>query len=399
MPPALRFARLTACSPAGITVFRLRGDAVAAVLGRMFVPNGAAPIGAGQIRVGRLVDRGAVLDDAVVRTRSLGAGLEAEISVHGSTYLAERVATILASEGGAPLSDDEAWSMDAAGGDGADPLTADARSALLASFADRQAAFFLAAARGGLGRDLRAIAASAAAAATPGSALAVRERLAALARRAALGLAMSEPPEVVLAGTPNAGKSSLFNALLGEERAIVFPEPGTTRDVVAEPVAIAGLPFRLSDTAGVRAVADAVERLGVAKAREAVASADIVVVLVDPEADLDAQADFARGCAPPHRRIAVVSKADLPGAAAAAAHGAIAALGPGMVSSRTGAGIASLRDRLVRASAFGGPADARQAAPFLPRHAEVIARATRALEQGQAPGAAAILRELVAADP
>lgn len=89
---------------------------------------------------------------------------------------------------------------------------------------------------------------------------------------------------VVIAGPPNAGKSSLFNALAGREAAITSPIPGTTRDLIEAPVAIAGSPFLLIDTAGMRDAADAVEALGVARAHAAAQGADILLWLGAPEA-------------------------------------------------------------------------------------------------------------------
>jgi tRNA modification GTPase len=87
---------------------------------------------------------------------------------------------------------------------------------------------------------------------------------------------------VVIAGPPNAGKSSLLNALAGREAAIVTAIPGTTRDLVEAPVALSGIPFLLTDTAGLRDTADEVETIGVARARASLAGADIVLWLGAP---------------------------------------------------------------------------------------------------------------------
>jgi tRNA modification GTPase len=87
---------------------------------------------------------------------------------------------------------------------------------------------------------------------------------------------------VVISGPPNAGKSSILNALLGREAAIVTAVPGTTRDLVEAPVAIGGLPFLLTDTAGLRDTADVVETIGVERARASVAAADLILWLGPP---------------------------------------------------------------------------------------------------------------------
>ncbi len=91
------------------------------------------------------------------------------------------------------------------------------------------------------------------------------------------GILLREGALVVLAGPPNAGKSSLFNLLVGEERAIVTPEPGTTRDAVEATVSLDGFPFRLVDTAGLREAPGVVERLGVEVARRYLSSAEVVL--------------------------------------------------------------------------------------------------------------------------
>jgi tRNA modification GTPase len=94
---------------------------------------------------------------------------------------------------------------------------------------------------------------------------------------------------VALCGRPNAGKSTLFNALLGEERAIVTDIPGTTRDVLEASFTVNGLNVQLLDTAGLRDSGDEVERIGVRRAREAVAHADVALLLIDATQPLDAE--------------------------------------------------------------------------------------------------------------
>jgi tRNA modification GTPase len=90
----------------------------------------------------------------------------------------------------------------------------------------------------------------------------------------------------VILGRPNAGKSTLLNRLVGSDRAIVTPIPGTTRDIVRETIEIGGLPVTLADTAGLRESADVVEGIGIERAREAARSADIVLYLIDAAAGL-----------------------------------------------------------------------------------------------------------------
>ncbi len=102
-----------------------------------------------------------------------------------------------------------------------------------------------------------------------------------LINRAQAGMILSEGINLVIAGRPNVGKSTLMNALLERDRVIVTPYPGTTRDVVEEVVNIAGVPVRLSDTAGIRREADEIEKYGVERSYQAISRADLVLLLLD----------------------------------------------------------------------------------------------------------------------
>jgi tRNA modification GTPase len=116
----------------------------------------------------------------------------------------------------------------------------------------------------------------------------------------------------VIAGPPNAGKSSLLNVIAGIDRAIVSDVPGTTRDHIEVPLSLAGVPIVLTDTAGLRGSADEIEAIGVARALALIEAADVVVwlggkkdapenprvILVHPKSDLPARAEFAVGALP-----------------------------------------------------------------------------------------------------
>jgi len=114
-----------------------------------------------------------------------------------------------------------------------------------------------------------------------------------LAAGAARGSLLSDGAKVVLVGPPNAGKSTLFNALVGSERAIVTEVAGTTRDTLHAPLDVCGVPVELVDTAGLRDTEDPVERIGVGRAREAGASADAILYVFDAAAGWNAGDDEA----------------------------------------------------------------------------------------------------------
>jgi tRNA modification GTPase len=146
----------------------------------------------------------------------------------------------------------------------------------------------------------------------------ITPRLAELLTFSQLGLHLTQPWKIVIAGRPNVGKSTLINALLGFERAIVFDQPGTTRDVVTGMTAFDGWPFQLADTAGIRNTDDELEQAGIQRARRTVESADLVCLLLDtscpPTAeDEELLAEFngsKTDDVPP--TIIVAHKADLP---------------------------------------------------------------------------------------
>lgn len=172
---------------------------------------------------------------------------------------------------------------------------------------------------------------------------AIGARLDALAHDGRRGRMIREGAIVAIAGRPNAGKSRLFNALVGADRAIVAAAPGTTRDVLSERVDIDGVPITLVDTAGVRDAIDAVEAEGVRRAREAHAAARLVLLVVDGTTPLT-PADTALLAGRSDDSIVVRSKADLPAAWTAEhlpvpAHVAVSAV--------SGEGLDGLRDSIV----------------------------------------------------
>lgn len=185
---------------------------------------------------------------------------------------------------------------------------------------------------------------------------------------------------VVLAGQPNAGKSSLLNALVGGERAIVTDIPGTTRDTLTEVIQLDGLRVVLTDTAGLRETGDTVERIGVERARKALSEADVRLWVIDCSSSLDGR-DMETLCGMTPQLI-VLSKGDLPSQVDARD---IELRFPPVpvvtVSALTGEGMDALRRALV---SFAPEDDTESAALSQARHVEAALRACASLADARA---------------
>lgn len=160
----------------------------------------------------------------------------------------------------------------------------------------------------------------------------LREKVNQTRQKAGYGKLLNEGVQVVLVGEPNAGKSSLMNQLLGHERAIVTDEAGTTRDTLEETLLIRGIPVTITDTAGLREAENAVEKVGIQRAKAAVQSADLAIWLRDGRTLVDKQPDELAAVS----FIEVHNKADLYDPMAKTAENVLA------ISAKTGQGIEQL---------------------------------------------------------
>lgn len=140
----------------------------------------------------------------------------------------------------------------------------------------------------------------------------LREKLVKLLATATQGKILREGLATAIIGRPNVGKSSLLNALLHEDKAIVTNVAGTTRDVIEEYVNVAGVPLKLIDTAGIRKTDDTVEKIGVERSRQALDSADLVLLLIDGSTPLTAEDKRLIELTANHQRIILLNKVDLP---------------------------------------------------------------------------------------
>jgi tRNA modification GTPase len=196
---------------------------------------------------------------------------------------------------------------------------------------------------------------------------------------------------LAIVGRPNVGKSSLFNRLLEQDRAIVTDIPGTTRDVISETAAIHGVPVRLWDTAGIRQGGETVETLGIQRSRQAMADADLTLVVVDLSAPL-APDDFAliERAGAQGRALVAGNKSDLP----RRAKGAAELL---EVSALTGQGIDELRRAVIDRVAGGG---IEQETGFVTslRHERLLRESLEYLEKARDATEAGIPHEMLLID-
>ena len=192
---------------------------------------------------------------------------------------------------------------------------------------------------------------------------------------ARLGMALCTPKRIVIAGSPNTGKSTLFNTLLGHSRAIVTHVPGTTRDFISDMVVLSGVPFELVDTAGLRDTDHIIEREGVRVSHEQISAADVVLLIFDASGPLSAEDDriFSQLRGSVARVLVAANKIDLLDEPYPPQP-----IAPDVwISAETGAGIGDLEAHIVRAAVgdatyTGGPA------VFTQRQLELVTAAHKA---------------------
>src|SRR5215475_10903313 len=161
----------------------------------------------------------------------------------------------------------------------------------------------------------------------------------------AFGKIVHEGLTLAIVGRPNVGKSSLFNCLVERERAIVTATPGTTRDLVSETVSIGGIPVRLVDTAGIRHALDEAESIGIRKSMEALADADLVLVVLDSSLPLTAEDRELLQQVESRDAIVVKNKSDIVGFPLPDLSSQLSVV---QTSATTGGGITELRDEILR---------------------------------------------------
>ena len=206
------------------------------------------------------------------------------------------------------------------------------------------------------------------------------------------GRLVQEGFTLALVGEPNVGKSSLFNALLEQDRAIVTEIPGTTRDMVSETASLGGLPMRLLDTAGIRESADRVESLGIERSYQAIADADLVLLVLDASRPMEeTERTLWRRVAASGRHLVVYNKADLEGPGKREPEGL-------RVSARTGEGLDRLRAAVLEQVCPQGFLEAQDGFLTSLRQRDLLRECLGELDRGRQAVAQAIPHEMLLLD-
>jgi len=200
---------------------------------------------------------------------------------------------------------------------------------------------------------------------------------------------------LAIVGRPNAGKSSLFNRLVERERAIVTPTPGTTRDTVSERISLEGIPLELVDTAGLREAHDVAEQLGIARSREALADADIVLIVLDATQQLNEEEHTLLSAVQGRPAIVAVNKHDL-AVDAIGCPDHVDAVPAVATSALTGEGVAELRKRILALTTGGAPGESGLLTSV--RHHQTVTTALNALADAAHANAEDIPHEMILLD-
>ena len=383
-------ALATAQGEGGIAIVRVSGPEAEGMLKQLFVP--ARPWESHRMYYGHIVDRGETLDECMAvlmrAPRSYTRQDVAEIHLHGGSWAAQSVLRALYRLGARPAEPGE-FTKRAFMNGRVDLSRAEAVMALISAEGGRAARAAVRQLEGGVSafirsaqEDLIALLSGAAAAIDYPEEITLEEAASGLeegARRLAKKLEdacdergariAAHGLEAVLCGRPNVGKSSLLNALARQDMAIVTDIPGTTRDIVRADVMLQGLRVHFSDTAGLREGADTIERIGVSRARQAIAGADAVLVVLNAAQPLTQEDRDLLRDTQAFPRVIVLNQCDLPLVLSPTDFDS-----PVLVSAKTGLGLGELESRVA---AFG--AGAGESALTQERHMRLAREAAASL--------------------
>ena len=391
-------AQATAAGEGGVAIVRVSGADCRRIISRVFRAKNGKPLENRVLTYGYVMEDGGVADEAMAvlmrAPHSYTREDVAEIHCHGSQALVGKILRLLMAAG-ARMAEPGEFTYRAFLNGRIDLAQAEGVMRMIRAGSERAMRSAVRQMEGGVSAFVRTareeitslLAAMAAAIDFPdeveetqtarevtAACKAIAAKLAA-ACDARAGRIEDEGLRVVLCGRPNAGKSSLLNALLGGERAIVTDIPGTTRDTLTEAVQIGGVRVLLTDTAGLRETGDAVERIGVERAKKALAEADVRALVLDSASPLTEEDKAALFSLAP--QMIVLSKGDLAQRLTAADVRAVFGDVPMVtVCATRGEGMEALRDAL---SGFVPADGAESSALSQARHVEAAGRARAAL--------------------
>ena len=391
----------TAPGQGGVAIVRLSGPDAESILLRVFRPAGkqALPLTSHMLTYGHVLDGETVVDECMAvlmrAPRSYTREDVAEIQLHGGSYIAQRVLA-LCLDAGAELAAPGEFTRRAFLNGRIDLSQAEAVMGLIAAQGEQSHRAAMRQLQGGASGFIRKaadalyeiqagvaacidypeeISEEEAAADMLPRTLALADSIDAACDERAARILQSGL-QAALCGQPNVGKSSLLNALLGEERAIVTPIPGTTRDMVQGELLLGGAVIRLTDTAGLHDTDDPVEQLGVARARKAIDAADLVLAVLDASRPLDADDRSLLHALQDRNVLIVLNKADLPPVLTAADVTPLLDAPVVTVSAADEATLAPLKAILAEQAAVSDQLTLTQ-----PRHLDAARRAARHLRQ------------------
>lgn len=365
---------LTPPGRGAVSVVAVEGTPAIELVELFFQPAGAKPLrerNCGDIAYGRWGNKAA--EDLIVSHRT---HRQLEVHCHGGNAAVRRIVDDLTAAGAV----EESW-RDWTTRQESNAIRRAAREALAGALTERTAMILLDQYHGALEAALQQIAQCI----TNFETGRAEELIGKLLNRGPIGLHLTEPWHVVIAGPPNVGKSSLANALLGYERAIVFDQPGTTRDVVTAATALDGWPVELADTAGLSGSVDPLDRAGIERATAQADAADCLILA------FDASQSWTRQCEQSVERwpkaMIIHNKCDLVAADfdRRGLH----------CSAKTGTGIETLARGII-GRLIPSPPTPGEAAPFTAEQVESLDAAAAALRDGDFTAAKSILLSMLA---
>jgi tRNA modification GTPase len=417
----------TPAGEGGIGIVRLSGSAALEIAGRLFESAGGKPVSSQKsftARFGRAVDgSGRVLDEAILLVmrapKSYTREDVAEISAHGGRAALEAILAA-ALKAGARLAEEGEFTKRAFLSGRIDLLQAEAVLDMIRAKTDVGRQWAAAQLGGSLSDKMKRMRElligvlshleaevdfpddspeTDTAARLTAKISEVKAQALELLESAALGFVAKRGFRAVLAGKPNAGKSSLMNRLVGSNRVIVTPYAGTTRDVVEEEIELRGFPLRLLDTAGIHESDHPIEKEGIERSRKAMASADLVLAVIDGSRPVDAADEtvIRESAAKPF--VLVVNKCDLPEAADAKILLRLAGKAPIVrVSSVADPGVRDLEEAIAGFVTNGRMEIPQEAVVSTLRQKDLLERMVQSLEEAEKASKNGLSAEFVALD-